>query len=397
MAAAAAAVLAAARPRRVTAVGAGVDITTSDVDVKQVLIMMEGTPERYWHHWLIHRISEARWVTCEPGLTIQVDNLENEEIVPLARAASFPLPGRPFLTMPVLSEAQISSIFAQADTLAQIHGATIAVRGPALDERMMWVFADFSYELFGQEVPGHITSNANLCRFGGDAGIVQITAENGGTEWTTVSRVLRTGLEAWIASKRHGIGRDPRLSSQPVATSDYEKPLLRHVLSRCGAPGTPPGSIFTGNSSVCELLSAILKANQEIPTFLSTTLSAQGVSATSSAGYQLSSELWSLHFLIIEDRLDPYRSVVAEHLSRSILRLIRGLRRNGKAPDFSGLSGYLAHLGDTGGAVHTPMFDKHIADLQRDDAQYLKQMRLAREEAEHEATRKNKNKKNQGE
>ena len=45
-----------------------------------------------------------------------------------------------------------------------------------------------------------------------------------------------------------------------------------------------------------------------------------------------------------------------------------------------------------GGVARTPIFDRHIASLQRDEAHTLKQQRLAREETEHEAARKGKGK-----
>ena len=101
-----------------------------------------------------------------------------------------------------------------------------------------------------------------------------------------------------------------------------------------------------------------------------------GANSQGAAGTQLVSELWALHFMIVEDRSDPYSSTAAEHLARSILGLMRALRRNGKPPDFSGLPGYLSHLGEPGGSLLTLCFYRHIADLQRDDARHLRQQRL---------------------
>ena len=62
-------------------VGPGSDIRTANVPWRQVLIYMTelaaGTP-RYWVHFLLARVSEARWITCDPYFKTEVDGkLEN--------------------------------------------------------------------------------------------------------------------------------------------------------------------------------------------------------------------------------------------------------------------------------------------------------------------------------
>ena len=43
---------------------------------------MDGTTEVFREHMAFHRLAGARWVTCDPFLNMQVDDLTNEELVP---------------------------------------------------------------------------------------------------------------------------------------------------------------------------------------------------------------------------------------------------------------------------------------------------------------------------
>ena len=138
-----------------------------------------------------------------------------------------------------------------------------------------------------------------------------------------------------------------------------------------------------------------MKSGLEIPQYLAQLSTSGGFSLTSTVGMQLNAEMYALHLLVTEDRLDPYNVSAVEHLSRSCLRLMRAVKRNAKAPDFTGMHEYLAHMGDGGNAAHTPALDRHIADLHRDSAQFMKQMRLQKEEEDHESKSK-KNKKDKG-
>ena len=60
--------------------------------------------------------------------------------------------------------------------------------------------------------------------------------------------------------------------------------------------------------------------------------------------------------------------------------LERAVRRNPRAPDFEGLSSYLAHVLDSNGGVQSSAFATHIADIQKVDAIIMKQHRLVAEE-----------------
>ncbi len=63
-------------------------------------------------------------------------------------------------------------------------------------------------------------------------------------------------------------------------------------------------------------------------------------------------------------------------------------KRNPRVPDFDGLDCFMSNTLDSQGGIVTLKFEKHMAELQRAEAQVMKQQRMAHEEAEHLEKRK---------
>ena len=60
----------------------------------------------------------------------------------------------------------------------------------------------------------------------------------------------------------------------------------------------------------------------------------------------------------------------------------RAVKRNPRTPDFDGLDCFMSNALDVQGGIVTSEFEKHMSDVQRSEAQIMKQQRLAREETE---------------
>ena len=114
-------------PVRVTAAGLTAAHLTLDIGERQVLVGMDDEAEEYWHHLLLVRISDSRWVTCDPQLSIVAEDLAGEEIIPLSRLSAFPVVGRPLLALDLLDEAALLGIRLRGQALAEVHGITPAV------------------------------------------------------------------------------------------------------------------------------------------------------------------------------------------------------------------------------------------------------------------------------
>ena len=62
----------------------GHDTLTLDIVETQCLIRMDGEGAvHYWAHILLVRLRKALWITYDPNLDIVVDNLAQEEVVPV--------------------------------------------------------------------------------------------------------------------------------------------------------------------------------------------------------------------------------------------------------------------------------------------------------------------------
>ena len=80
------------------------------------------------------------------------------------------------------------------------------------------------------------------------------------------------------------------------------------------------------------------------------------------------------------DQYNLFHSASAEMVARRLLMIMRAVKRNPKAPDFEGLDSFLTTATDMTGGVVTLEFDKYIAELQKNDAQIMKQIRMLKEE-----------------
>ena len=367
-------------PTRVLANGPSANHLTLDVGERQVLIAMEGEPENYWHHLLLVRIAESRWVTCDPSLTLTAEDLAGEEVVPLGRATTYPEAGRPILALNALDEQQMDGIRTRAAALAEVHGVMAPeapVAGPSV-----WLFADTSLAVFGQEVKLSLVTDPVTARIGGSVGIVQHDLEDGrGADWVLMERVLRADLATWKCDKREGSGRDPRLSGLRAASVATQWPLFRSALSSMGAAQEVDKAVFEGPAAFPEVAAALAKSGLEPPGFVAQYFTTSGLSPKSSLGIEFAYLVHSLWLLACVDRLDCYRLSGAEHTARRILQIQRAVRRNPRSPDFDTLSEYMKHAADSSGSVTAPVFEKHVAERQRDEAQVMKQNRLASEEA----------------
>ena len=127
---------------------------TLDIPEAQVLIGMTDADEEYLHHILLGRIREAVWITVDPQLKVVVEDLSNEEVVPLGRDVEFPMPSRPYLALDDLSEAQMATLRSAAAVIASIHGITLRPPVPTAGlDTTEWRYSDTALEVFGLVVP----------------------------------------------------------------------------------------------------------------------------------------------------------------------------------------------------------------------------------------------------
>ena len=72
--------------------GSHVDHTTLDIPAADPPL-----PYPYFHIILLDRVDSSTWVIADPEGAVEVQNMLEEQIIPLGRGVKFPEGGRPFL------------------------------------------------------------------------------------------------------------------------------------------------------------------------------------------------------------------------------------------------------------------------------------------------------------
>ena len=195
-----------------------VDTLVPNTPERCVLIRMNGLPGNalYEAHLLMGRISGARFVTLDTELELVVEDLEDEEIIPVVGGATYPTAGMPLYAFEVLNEAVLAPLRARARLLLEIHGAlpTAAAMAGA-----SWVINDTAHQRFGQAVSAQTLGTPGCFISQTSYGLVFTDSI-----WVSVEQVRDGDITAWKAEKHRGVGRDARLlpSSVSEAWTDSE-------------------------------------------------------------------------------------------------------------------------------------------------------------------------------
>ena len=378
--------------------GANARHLTLDVQEAQILLGMEGdgVTEPYEHFVLLTRLRPGVWICAAPDGTLSVDDLAAEdEVIPLPRAGAFPIQGRPFLCHGTHSDAEMSALRAQAMRLAEIHGAAVGpvAAAAAGDVETCWVYSDPAQKEFSKEVPIATLATAGRVETRGAVGLVQMDAVGGAAAvWTTMERLKRSDLTAWMTEKREGPGRDRRLTTTRAVVGK-PLPLFRDAVGKFD-PAAVVNPVFEGPSAVDEVTKSASSSGLEPAGFAAEFLRESGVGQRSGISIEYMYHWWTLWAMAVYDGFDLRHSVAAEHVARRIMQQQRAIRKSPKSPDFDHLEAYVQHSTDTRGLVKSTRFDQHISSVQRDEAFIMKNQRLTREEVENLNKRKPKNEKN---
>ncbi len=355
---------------------------TLDVAERQVLIRMDGADvgPRWWHHILMIHVDGARWITLDPQEDLSIDDLADETVVPLERATPFPAEGRPFFILEELTRERVQALRTRARSLAAIHGVPVAVPATPVSEGI-WFFADPADDTFNHEIDTDIVGDPTRCIVRDAVALAQVDV-NGTKKWTVAEHVRPDDRADWVEAKRTGAGRDCRLLPA-TKTGRLFREGARDLRRTKALPTT-----FRGPPAVDEVVQSIVASGVEPPAYHLQWVSGSGVNGKSAAAREHLLLLYALWLLVCVDGLDATNMATAEHLARRFLMIERATRRNPRSPDYEGLASYMEHMVEGGHGLPVAAFDRHVAELQRAEAQILKQSRLAREEQVADAKRK---------
>ena len=382
--------------------GANAGHVSLNVSDRQCLLEL-GAPHlgcTWEHHLLLYRIGDARWVVLDTDNVVEVIDMTQEVIVPVARNSVFPAECRPLLALPLMTDAEMEAARARGRQLADVLGVATNIQGAIQDAH--WIFSDPSHSSFSAQVPAEYVQGPGFQAQGAVA-LVNAPARDGElNRYTVCERVADRDLPQWLALKREGAGRDPRLLGGQT-TLDHSVPTFREAFRQSAASssknttplasrGTVDALRFEGTPAVDELGEILAGSNIEPQEFTARFLERSGLGSHSALGREYQFGMYALWCLLVLDKLDISRLRCAEHLSRRLLQIDRAVKGTPGRANFDGLEFYMRHTEGGMGHSHTPAFDKYVGEVLRGEALVSKNRRLAQEEAEAAAKKREKKK-----
>lgn len=335
-----------------------------DIAERQVLVLFAADALPWHHRILVERLDRGRWIGITPTHDIEVVDLgEREDVRPLERASPLPESCRPVFSFEGMDASEMRRLRWRCRCYADVIGFTTPADPSPSDSE--WYFADTGADNFGEVVPAPLL-DADRAVLRGACALAQRYLDDP-SSFTFVQRV-------WKGRP----GRDPRLNEGDPA--DTDRPRLSDSLSTMRQDDKKYW-MFKGPSAAREILDGTLSPGMEPPSYFVHYVGAGGLTPNSAWAAELQHLLTVLWKMVSHDRLDVYSVGASEYVARQKLMIQRAVKRNTRSPVSSGLESFLANLIDSSGGLVTRELERYVADVQRGQAQILKQQRLAREEA----------------
>eukprot|EP00971_Amphidinium_carterae_P329620 6462205-Amphidinium_carterae.1 len=183
-----------------------------DIEEPQILLRYPEDAVEWHHRILIRRLRDSVWVVLTPDSELQVENLSDFQLLALGRGEAVPrvAVGNCYL----FGEGGVADLPAHHRSAKRMAVILGGVQEGASDQtEASWRIADTAAAEFGTEVASEVMSNPAAAIVRGAVGIALCGVP---VRWLAVERVMPGDLQAWIADKHCGAGRDSRLCG-PVA------------------------------------------------------------------------------------------------------------------------------------------------------------------------------------
>ena len=287
-----------------------------DIPERQILLYFEGDLATPWHHRiLMERIGGSRWIVVTPTFDIEVVDLtEAEDLRPVDRDALLPVACRPCFSFEPVDNAELSNLRWQCRRYADVMGVEIEDDGKTVEET--WMFADPSNDRFASAVPAAMLAGGRAMIRGAIA-LVQEDA-NDDDSFTVVEKVRREDVVEWVAEKRAGAGRDPRLNAGAVGKDG--RLLLSVAVSTMKAVEKPSWP-FKGPSATKEVMEGIRASGMEPPSYCAHYLASSGLNPHGGIAQEFKHLVSILWMMVCDDRLDVLNVSSCEYVCRRILMI----------------------------------------------------------------------------
>jgi len=352
---------------------------TLDTDLTQVAIDFFADQFPWHHRVLLLQVSGAKWIVGTPDLEVQVCDLGAHRVVTLPRNGRWPaqVSGQIYAFDPI-TDAQRDRMMSSALQLGKILGAdTSSVSAGGMAKQ--WRVADPGHERFDEVIAPELVIPGDRAVIRSDHALW--SPADG--EWIALERVGDRDHPDWLEAKRGGPGRDRRIIPVQRDSLMKRRVLLRDALTHYRE--TPFDDWpFRGARATRELLDSVAADGFELGSFHAAWVQRCGASPHAAVVHEHRVGFDYLQLFMSYDQCDLTNLAGVEALSRRLLIIEKAIRRNPKAPDFSGTEMFTASTFDESGGAVVSGFDKYMAQEQQAQAVILKQNRLWAEERESE-------------
>jgi len=217
-------------------------------------------------------------------------------------------------------------------------------------------------------------------------GLVQVDGQ-----WELMERVAPDELSDWKQEKQTGAGRDRRIACHLETNGTRfasEAQAMTHWMPEAKDKESLVKVHMPGPSAGREFFLKLTQSGLSLAQYDSQWRQRSGVPENGMAARLHSALVEILRWLVTVDQLDPTQIVAPECTTRELLRLEVAVNRNPRQPDWEGLEAMVCSPMTTLGAVQTPAFTAWVAATQKDQAVFMKQSRLLRDEKVLDARRR---------
>ena len=284
-----------------------------------------------------------------------------------------------------LTEAEKDDLLTRAGQLARVLGITPTA---GTTGQRTWRVADPAHPRFDEEISNtDMVLNENFVHRG-NVGLYVIEPDQTEPVWVAVEKVKKSEYEKWLDLKRAGPGRDIRILPVHRDVSGRREMTLRESLNMSKRT-VQSDNPFSGPSAASEVFQAVNAAGMELHLFPAHWEIKGGIKPTSGIAREHRLLFDILRLFQTYDQFNLLNSAGVEAACRRIIIIQRAVRKNPKAPDFTGLDQFLQSSFDETGGILTSEFDKYMAETQKTNAMVLKQTRLWSEEVGIEKDKQN--------
>ena len=345
---------------------------TLDVSELQVVVGFPNDENITWHHRvLLHRVSDATWITLTPDLELERLNLAARRHRVLERAAKFP---QDVVDDLYHFDPLEKGVLIRNKRLAKTQAVVLGAGGEEELHALQWVYYEPSEPHFGKPVEEELIDHAEHFVSLGDRGLV---IHDGKVQ--RIAKVAGDQLDQWLLDRKKEED-DVLLLGHHTDQTGARFLIWRDAVGMFRGTSMPEWK-FDGPRVTKELSEAVRDGSWNPTSYHAECVRLSGVNQHSAVAYEHHHCMEVLRLAAHQDQLDISNVAAFEQIKRRVVQLEIAADKDPRNQDFTGLGLVSDGAVDSRGAARPPKFKQWVSQKQQQQAQILKQQRLYKEGA----------------